>query len=509
MRRTMRTRLPWSAFAATAAAVATAGPARAQTTSGSVASSGTTTTGTTATPCAETAGGTPTISVTQQIVPERFINGVDVGTSTRPVNLNPNGVNYQDCIQDMTLEFKLTACNFDGQNIAVWASSSSQCTDPTDRGIGQASVCWNLGTGSAGFVQAEGEVDYFVRVQDIVGPQSQNPPPTSYSKQGSAACTAQSTFVAVPININFIPTDSAGNLVGQAFSYALTTDLVGPPAPLQPSIGPGDTLFVVNWTPNTDTDTAGYDLLIDPIPGMEPADAGITTGGMPTATTVLVCPDSGMSSDLGADASDDAGDATVASVPDATVSEDDAGCHTVTMANGTSNASNGNGGVCNDPVLMGGTVVDGGTGGTTLDFFDDAGNLLDASLESTTGGGIFVPPAGHVVNPNAATGSTVSGATSSTYTISGLKNNVTYTVAVSAVDNSGNVGPPSEEQCNYPAPVNDFFKDYRNAGGTAGGGFCALEAVGAPASSTMAFAGLGALVVAQLRRRRARRSRSS
>jgi MYXO-CTERM domain-containing protein len=97
---------------------------------------------------------------------------------------------------------------------------------------------------------------------------------------------------------------------------------------------------------------------------------------------------------------------------------------------------------------------------------------------------------------------TVSGETDSTYTVSGLEDKVTYNFVIAAVDNSGNIGPPSTENCATPAPINDFWKIYREDGGQAGGGFCALEAAGAPAGSTIAFAGAGAFVLAAVRRRR-------
>jgi hypothetical protein len=101
---------------------------------------------------------------------------------------------------------------------------------------------------------------------------------------------------------------------------------------------------------------------------------------------------------------------------------------------------------------------------------------------------------------------TISDKSVGTYTITGLKNGTTYNAVVSAVDAYGNIGPPSVEQCDYPAPVNDFWTDYRNDGGRAGGGFCALEAVGAPAGSSLAGVAL-VLGVGGIVRRRRRRSR--
>jgi hypothetical protein len=84
-----------------------------------------------------------------------------------------------------------------------------------------------------------------------------------------------------------------------------------------------------------------------------------------------------------------------------------------------------------------------------------------------------------------------------------LTNGATYSVVVSAVDGSCNVGPQSTpEQCDFPAPVNDFFKLYREAGGQAGGSFCALDAVGAPTGATIVSIGFGAAAFALARRRR-------
>ena len=102
---------------------------------------------------------------------------------------------------------------------------------------------------------------------------------------------------------------------------------------------------------------------------------------------------------------------------------------------------------------------------------------------------------------NAAQGETVNNEATGSFTVTGLTNGNYYAVAVSAVDAFGNVGPPSTPQaCDYPAPVNDFWTVYRQDNGGAGG-FCALEAVGAPVGSTAAFASLGAVAVALVRRR--------
>jgi hypothetical protein len=232
------------------------------------------------------------------------------------------------------------------------------------------------------------------------------------------------------------------------YSYPVKADLLGPPPPANVSISDGDTLFIVNWTPNNDVDTAGYAVYIDPIPGQE--------GPVSSCDSSVLW---GSSSSTVVDSS-------------APVAQTDADLDAPT---------------------------------------DDSGNLVEAATTTTTpsaGAGISLVDPHYLRDLNSATGSTVSGISTGTYTVTGLKNGVHYNVAVSAVDGSGNIGPPSPQSstsCDFPAPVSDFWRIYRTDGGGAGGGFCALEAVGAPVGSTVLFGGLGAAAVALVRRRRRRR----
>ena len=87
----------------------------------------------------------------------------------------------------------------------------------------------------------------------------------------------------------------------------------------------------------------------------------------------------------------------------------------------------------------------------------------------------------------------------------GLTNGVTYATAVAAVDTYFNSGNLSSLACATPEPVTGFFEAYRDAGGQAGGGFCAIGAGRSGfAVSTVAFALFGLL----LRRARRRDARS-
>lgn len=81
----------------------------------------------------------------------------------------------------------------------------------------------------------------------------------------------------------------------------------------------------------------------------------------------------------------------------------------------------------------------------------------------------------------------------------GLVNGVSYHVGVSATDNYNNVGTISNLTCQVPQPVDGFYKEYRAAGGTAGGGFCSISRKREPILLATLLA-IGACFV--LRRRR-------
>lgn len=420
--------------------------------------------------------------------------------STRPAGLNPDGINYDDCINDMALEYSVYLSGFSGQSLQVWVSTSGDCFTDSSRGLNQLASCWLVASQVINQTQASA-YNFFVRVQDLVGSQQVVPNPPVYTARDSSACQSQPTESAQIFTVYFVPV-SGVNAQGTDYSQQITADLVGPSAPVGVSIADGDTLFVVNWTANSDADTAGYDVFIDPIPGSG-AEASAAMGSQ---TTVLECPDASSSSATDMVDADADTDATVASTVDA-------GCH---LANIGPTAPTPGSTTCGSVVLQSANVQDGGAVAIAEDeaateTFDEAGNLITTT---TTGNvGICTIPCQYLVGASCTFGQpvytsinnpTLASEGNGSYIIKGLTNGTTYNVVVAAVDSSGNVGPPSPEVCDYPAPVNDFYKNYTNDGGKAGGGFCALEAVGMPVSSAALFGGLGAAILGTVRRRRRR-----
>jgi hypothetical protein len=104
---------------------------------------------------------------------------------------------------------------------------------------------------------------------------------------------------------------------------------------------------------------------------------------------------------------------------------------------------------------------------------------------------------GKMADPKFQCGTASLSATSGNAT--GLTNGVSYNVAVAATDTYENTGVISTLTCQVPQPVDGFFKEYRAAGGAAGGGFCSFSMKREP-MPLLALLGLASCLV--LRRRR-------
>jgi hypothetical protein len=481
-------------------------------------------------------------------------------TSLRPANQNPYAVNYTDCTEGpaaegLYLSFKkLILENFAGSpdSAQVWVSVGDQgCEHDEQRGSGGA--CWPALRDQDKHPGANPSfLSNPISVQDIIGPQhtpyAPMPPmpgPRPYSKQTADACGTQCTYTHEVFFLYFLPITSTGTFdpSGAYYKYQLDVDLVGPPPPTLLPANVGDTLLVANWNPNTDSETAGYNIYIDPFPGTEgpspavcgastrqPApDAASTSGGSGTGNACydqnLVEPvphvpgeicaapqgssvdastddasgndggDAGDAGDGGATADADAGDDGGATA-DADAGDDggattDAGEDATGVEGGADAADAAEVDSSSTSVVDSGTAVDSGEGGVA------PGNV-GIALVSTTN-----DPTKYLLNASA--GMTVTGESTASYTIKGLKNCTNYLFVISAVDGYGNVGPPSSATCAWPESAGDFWQSYRGDGGQAGG-YCALETVGRSPHSLAALALLvgGVVVAASRRRRRAR-----
>jgi MYXO-CTERM domain-containing protein len=196
----------------------------------------------------------------------------DVTSSPRPQNLNPEGISFTDCEQNLRMDFSLVLSGFaaaDMATVQAWAGTVD-CTQDTNRvsTAGTLHACWQVAGVSGPVVAASAttlKVSVFARdvlryeaVPATATAQAYDPTFNS-SSAGESACHVQPTDAAVPIGLYFIPVNSTANAIGTAFQYSLRTDLVAPAPPCTVNAQGGSDLLDVAWTaPSADSDRVGF-----------------------------------------------------------------------------------------------------------------------------------------------------------------------------------------------------------------------------------------------------------
>jgi hypothetical protein len=353
-------------------------------------------------------------------------------------------INRQDCLNDaqLTIPLYLTGIPNTQQFLMAWAGTAD-CTAQAARQV-PTNTCWKV---LASPIQQIANPNIHIRVQDLV--QWINPTttlPAQYQAAGPEACNnpnIASGGAPVTIYFMFLSSDTDNSAVGTA-KYTIPVILRGPAPPSNVTAAIGDTALILNWSPSSDPSILGYQVFVDPPPnGQTPAPTSPADASAGQLVCITGVTDGGV---------DEAGN----HLPGVRY---DAGCY---EAGAGSSAGGGAASTCPSTVIVSGnaTTSSNGDGGTVV-----TGGTLPPSDPAYSAGG----PQGQISN---------------SFTASGLQNGVEYTVAVAGVDKYHNIGPLSAPACETPQPVNDFWKVYREDGGQAGGGFCALEAPGMPAGTT-------------------------
>jgi len=362
---------------------------------------------------------------------------------THPSGVVETNLTSEDCLDDVKVRFSLTLTGIDAQhNLEIWAGGGD-CTQTTSR-TGTQPTCGQVAPlYGSGAVLASTLVD--VRVQDLAQQTFSATKQIQYTKADATACGLQGTSGGSTISVYFLWVGNPGTDPNGSSSSQVTLDMVGPDGPTNVTAGGGDRVAVLKWSPpNTSgSDISGYKVYCAPVDSIDasaqidsgPADAGATDAAPVDAGSHLECADGGS--------------------------------------------------------------IDGGV--------DDAGNPIDAG--EIDGGCVLVPndagtsppspppcPTPPLTNECGSTGSP----TSTGVTVKGLINGVEYAFAVAGTDKSQNPGKLSTATCVAPGPVADFWWNYENAGGAAGG--CALE--GAPLMDGVMIGGASVFGIALLRRRR-------
>jgi hypothetical protein len=405
--------------------------------------------------------------------------------------LDPTAINYQDCIDDLDLEFTVGVANLAGcsDTIQVWAGAGTDCTQPQARDrIDGAPQCWPV----SGSLPLEGSFTTKIRAEDIVAhiSDSDSPAlPTSYTPASADnACRSQSAPGTVQLTLYFLAVN-ATTAVDAFQTYSLDGDLVGPYAPTSVAAGVGQNIIVVSWTPAVDSTIQGFNIYCQPV-----GAAG--TGAGSAGATALVCPDAGTPVADGA-----------ASAVGGT--SDAASCHYLNeIDSGAPGASSS----CASPgdVLKNVWTSSAGSGGAGS---PEAGTVEPTSDGSTEGSapestavGISDIPSQYLCGQ---VGNGTSGFTVTNFVNSGapIVDNTEYVVTVAAFDGTNNVGIIGNLACVIPSPVTDFLTAYVEAGGQAGGGFCSLRGAGMPISRSLFGVSVSAAAFVFARRRRLRRRR--
>jgi hypothetical protein len=469
-----------------------------------------------------------------------------VGTVLRvPANPHPGGVadniiNYADCKADLSFRFTLGLSGVpNGDNLVVWAGpATTDCTALASRQPSTA-TCWPVVAGPLS--QGNGETDaglrtttFEVRMQDIVAQAASAPgtitptyPPGGWTDQENGVCTRQLTDAESPLFLWFFFTDSdnlpAGDAIGVAQAYPVVVDTYAQDLAGGVSVTQSlDSQLTVTISTPPDSTTASYNIYCD---GHAPNsyDAS-TTSALPqydaasnqqcvTDSSVTDSADSSESSTSSEDAStgspEDSSAGSVDSSTDSAVvppPPDDAGGSPCAIPLNEAGASTTGPAPCPPSFLQSG-------GGTASEVPTDDGGLTNEAGAAISEG-TSTPVRGTMllsIPPMYLCGT--ASPSSPSLTITGLHDGDIYTIAAAAVDVAGNIGPlalatsgsPNSAACTTVSEIPDFWANYVQAGGQAGGGYCsAAEGVGLPAGTT----GLGLLMMASMvavsRRRRRR-----
>lgn len=391
-------------------------------------------------------------------LPRADADGKDV--RKRPQNLTPDGISFQDCIDNVRIRYPLTMNSPQGNDhVEVWAAlSSNDCSSQTARQAGANKVCWRLYGEQNVPLQANQNVDIPVR-EILAGATNAS---SLYDPATTAACGAVDLTT---INVQFLYF-TAGDTASPAdkLAVAVQADTIGPVAPSGVSPMPGNRRIHVSWNSYGEggvVSLTGVNVYCD-----------VESSGGSTNT----CPDTGVAPvDDAEGEGEDEGDGD-ASDEEVEAPEEELDASTVECAPPADHASG-----CMSANPSPNFVAS-----------DGSSIIPDAEFDSKYKCG------------DGVTGNTATSVVADRFDGAPLVNGTRYVVAVAATDAFGNVGPLSRPVCDFPEETSDFWESYKRAGGGGGGGYCSVDGVGLPmgSASVLAIVATTALSVIGRRRRR-------
>ncbi len=428
---------------------------------------------------------------------------------TRDPSLNPSGINYEDCEEDVSFNFPITVTDATPGTDQLFVYAGTNCGDATQLTGAAGSTCWQVLDGPQDYVVGPTtSTTYVLPVRQILS-QQYTGVTTKYVDVSAtdAVCHQQAVSTAQTLSVYFVMTDSTNTITEAIASAGINADLAAAIAPTGFTLGIGDDKLYPTWTTLTDPDITSFNIYY------------VTEGSV--LASQLVCPDagddggdSGDTTNSGSDASDvdgdtdgssDAGASTPTSTTSACVPM--AVINPMPQADGNAQPFVKAGFACTSPFPSDDEQpVDGGGGSTTTTSAGTDGSAeasTTTTITSTTGSIGPLSFQSQEFDPTKYPFITAA-AGANTATISGLMDNVGYAVAVAAVDAYGNVGALTSASglawCQYPLATTDFWDSYKNEGGENEG--CAIADPGALPGGAGAASLIAGAACVLLRRRR-------
>jgi hypothetical protein len=409
-----------------------------------------------------------------------------------------NALNFEDCSANLEYEFQLgIAYPSSSYALQAWVGTQD-CSQLTNRQTSATSVCWPVRLPTAELLNPS---LVRIRMRDIASGAFTTTHPTTYAPpttDDSSVCQGQTQTGATTVTLYLFFVDGGSNPVGTVQNYPISLDMRTGGVQGSITAGVGDTVLIIGIPATTDPDVQGWNVYCDPPPGQEnaggtvPLDAATNNGQCVADSAATVITDAS-SADADADAATD-------SAPPGFTLPDDAGGNACGIPLNEAGIPSPGGCSASSDLIPGGgtttstsTTTEAGTTTTTTSAEGGTSFFNNGTMDLT-----FQNGQSNATKHLCGYGS----ATSTSFNVKNLKDFSYYNIAVAAVDAVGNVGPLSALACGEPQPVDDFWTQYTNAQGKAGGGFCSADGVGVPAGTS----GLGVLMVASMvamvRRRR-------
>lgn len=396
-----------------------------------------------------TTGGM-TINVVQETsLPRQTANGESV--KKRPLTQEPEGVSLQDCLDDQRIAFPLQLAGYVAQStLEAWAGLSGvDCGVQTNRQSG-TKTCWKIDDGISLEPTPRPSIAVRKILSGVIDP---------INPDSSAAICGKVNLTTISVQFLYF---APGELATPASKKDLQVraDTIGPAAPGGVTTLPGNTRVRISFGGLGEGGLTQYT-------GVRAycAPATRTNGTTTPPVTERVCSEASTPV-----TGDDSGDASDAEVVDPTADAAVGDCEDVVVEAGSTTGEE-----CTSSILVPG---DGGSPIVPDDDFN--AKYQCGSLIGNTGSALIADNVGG--QP--------------------LENFKEYAVAIAAIDQFGNVGPLSTVFCETPEPTTDFWENYKNAGGGAGGGLCSVDGAGLPVGSITVMSVFGLAALGTIRRRR-------